>query len=269
MTVALRVALARGGDAGLGALTTVVSAFVVVAAFAALGGTTIDGRDALLFALAGALAPGASQLLFTLAVREAGASRASVVTGAAPLFAVVVAFVVLDEPFSLPLALGALLVVAGGVLLVLERGRPAHFRLLGLAFGAAGALLFAIRDNYVRAVSDDVRLDATSAAAIALLAGAAVIAVYVLVSRRGRLRRPGTAPQFIPAGVLFGFSYVALFEAYYRGRVSVVSPLVATESLWGVLLSALLLRHTETIGGRLAAGAALIVAGGALIGTFR
>ena len=63
--------------------------------------------------------------------------------------------------------------------------------------------------------------------------------------------------------MLFGLSYVCLFEAYWRGRVTVVSPLVATESLWGVALSALLIRHTEGMGRRLALGALLIVAGGA------
>jgi drug/metabolite transporter (DMT)-like permease len=51
--------------------------------------------------------------------------------------------------------------------------------------------------------------------------------------------------------------------------VSVVSPLVATESLWGVTLSALLLRRHELVGPRLVAGAALVVAGGVLIGAFR
>ena len=62
---------------------------------------------------------------------------------------------------------------------------------------------------------------------------------------------------------------MATFEGYYRGRVTVVSPLIATEALFGVALSALLLRHTELVGRRLAVGAALIVAGGALIGAFR
>src|SRR5205823_9426810 len=56
---------------------------------------------------------------------------------------------------------------------------------------------------------------------------------------RGYVRQLGL---FLPAGVLFGLSYAALFEAYYRGRVSVVAPLVATESLWGVLFSVLLLQ---------------------------
>jgi uncharacterized membrane protein len=62
---------------------------------------------------------------------------------------------------------------------------------------------------------------------------------------------------------------MSLFEAYYRGRVTVVSPLIATESLFGVLLTALLLRRTEVVGRRLAIGAVLVVVGGGLIGAFR
>ena len=67
----------------------------------------------------------------------------------------------------------------------------------------------------------------------------------------------------------FGLSYLCLFEAFWRGRVTVVSPLVATESLWGVALSALLFRGSERVGLRLALGALLVVAGGALIGIYR
>jgi uncharacterized membrane protein len=69
--------------------------------------------------------------------------------------------------------------------------------------------------------------------------------------------------------VLAGCSYLALFEAYYRGRVTVVSPLVATEALFGVLASALLIGQSELIGRRLVAGAALTVVGGILIGALR
>jgi uncharacterized membrane protein len=69
-------------------------------------------------------------------------------------------------------------------------------------------------------------------------------------------------------GVVFGLSYVSLFEAFYRGRVTIVSPIVATESLWGVVLSILLLRHTELVGRRVLIGAVLIVAGGVLIGVY-
>ena len=63
-------------------------------------------RDLALFALAGLLAPGVSQLLFTLAVRDAGAARASVIVGAAPLVTVALGLLVLDEPFEVALLAG-------------------------------------------------------------------------------------------------------------------------------------------------------------------
>jgi len=51
--------------------------------------------------------------------------------------------------------------------------------------------------------------------------------------------------------------------------LTVVSPLVATESLFGVLLAYVFVRHTEGVGRRLALGALLVVAGGAVIGAVR
>jgi uncharacterized membrane protein len=101
-------------------------------------------------------------------------------------------------------------------------------------------------------------------AAVAALTGGAVL--VALWARRGFSRR---WLPFLPAGVLFGASYVSLFEAYYRGRVTVVAPLIAIESLVGVVLAFAFLRDSEHIGRRLILGAALIVAGGALIGAFR
>jgi uncharacterized membrane protein len=97
------------------------------------------------------------------------------------------------------------------------------------------------------------------------------MALYLALTRRSRItvgaRRSFIA--FLPASLAFGLSYACLFQAYYRGRVTVVSPLVATESLWGVLLAAIVLRRTELVGRQLVFGAALVVAGGALIGAFR
>ena len=268
MTVALRVALRRG-DAEVGAFVTVLTAFVVVAAYAALQSASFEARGLVVFALTGLLAPGGSQLLFTLAVRDAGSSRTSVVVGTAPLFAVLLALVFLNEPLRLPLALGALLIVAGGTLLASERTRPAQFLAVGLVLAAASALLIATRDNLVRAVSDDLHVDASAGAATALLVGALAMLAYAAVRKPAELRAFRGWPAFVAVGILFGVSYALLYEAYFRGPVTVVSPLVATESLWGVGLSALLLRRQELVGRRLFAGALLVVAGGALIGLFR
>ena len=93
------------------------------------------------------------------------------------------------------------------------------------------------------------------------------MAVFVVVSRAPLRARDARA--FAPAGLLFGLSYVCLFEAYYRDLVTVVSPLVATESLWGVGLAAVILGRSERVGPRLVVGASLVVAGGVLIGVYR
>jgi drug/metabolite transporter (DMT)-like permease len=191
--------------------------------------------------------------------------------GAAPLVAVAIALVVLGEPARLPLLAGAAFIVAGGVALASERVRPEDFRRLGLFFAIAAIVLFAMRDNLLRSLATGTDVHALAAAPVSLLAGAATVAVYLTVARRGSWPRGyGKALRaFWPAGVFFGLSYAALFEAYYHGRVTVVAPLVATESLWGVLFAALILRRSELVGSRLVLGAALIVAGGVLIGASR
>ncbi|MGH3009594.1 MAG: DMT family transporter [Gaiellaceae bacterium] len=267
MSVALRMALQREPDVALGTIATVVPAIVVAVAAAALEAPSrgLHVGAAWPFLLAGLLSPGAAQILVTIAIREAGASRVSMVFGTAPLVSVTIALIVLGEPVRAPLLVGAVLVVAGGVELTRERERPGHLRRIGLLYAFGGATLFAIRDNLVRHLAvGRTPVPPGVAAAAALVGGGVLVAVWA--HRSGSLRR---WLPFLPAGLLFGGSYVSLFEAYYRGRVTVVAPLVAIESLVGVALSVLLLRDSELVGKRLVLGAALIVAGGALIGAFR
>jgi drug/metabolite transporter (DMT)-like permease len=266
MSVALRIALDRDPDVALGTIATAATALVValVAAGAETPSRGVHLSSAWPFLLAGLLSPGAAQILVTIAIRESGASRVSMIFGTAPLVSVTIALVILGEPASAPLIVGAVLVVAGGVELTRERARPAHLNRLGLLYAFGGATLFAIRDNLVRHLAVGKTAVPPGVAATAALLGGTVL--IVLWAREGLGRR---WLRFVPAGLLFGASYVSLFEAYYRGRVTVVAPLVAVESLVGVGLSALLLRDSELVGKRLLAGAALIVAGGALIGAFR
>jgi drug/metabolite transporter, DME family len=265
MAVAIRIALSRSAGPEAGALFTVATAVAVTLPFTLAEWE--EAADLWPFLLVGLLGPGLSQLLFTFAVREAGASRSSVVVGTAPLFAVVLALVFLDEALEAALVVGALLIVGGGILLVGERDRPEHVRLFGLALALASTIVFAVRDVLLRWLAVDTDVPAGPAATATLAAGATMMAAFVLATRTP-LRRPDVR-AWVPPGLLFGLSYICLFEAYYRGPVTVVSPLVATESLWSVLISALVLTRSEKVGVRLVAGAVLVVAGGALIGTFR
>jgi uncharacterized membrane protein len=270
LSVTLRYALRRCPDPEAGALVTALVA-LVPCGLIALG--SWDWQGALWpFLLAGLIAPGCSQIFYVLAVRDAGASRTAVLVGMAPLVSVTIALIALDEPLEAPLVLGAVLIVLGGVVLAGEPVRPETFRGIGVVFALAAATFFATRDNVVRHFAEDTAVLPQLAASATIVAGASVMALY-LVARRGA-RSAGVAVRaafapFALSGLAWGLSYVFLFEAFYRGRVSVVSPLVATESLFGVLLAALVLGRSELIGRHLVLGAVLIVTGGMLIGVFR
>ena len=269
MSVGLRMGLNRYPDVELATVATVIGAFAVavVAMVAEAPARSVHVSAAWPFLLAGLMQPGIGQLFVTLSIREAGASRASVVLGSAPLASVTIALLLLGEPFKWPLIIGAVLIVGGGVELARDRSRPAHVRRRGYLFAFIATILFSVRDNLTRWLAGSTSVPPGTAAAAAL-AGGMVLILLVLGPRvRSRVALRPMVP-FLGVGLLFGLSYVSLFEAYYRGRVSIVSPLVATESLWGVALSLLLIRHTELVGRRVLIGAALIVAGGALIGIY-
>ncbi len=219
----------------------------------------------------GLLVPGSSQIVFVLAVRYAGPSRAGILVGTAPLLSVLLAIALLGEPVRPWVLVGTALVVAGGATLAADRGRPAGFRRLGLVLALVCAGLFALRDNAVRHAAEDADPAALQASA-ASLAAAAVVTMLYAAQARARLDSARLRPSvkaFAPAGVILALAYGALVTGFDRGQVGLVAPLNATQSLWAVIFAALLYRQSEAIGRRTVLACALVVAGGALVGFMR
>jgi drug/metabolite transporter (DMT)-like permease len=274
MTVAVRVGLQRVPDPAAATFVTSAVGFAVAALVVLVASPGPDGltsRELWPFLLAGLIAPGVAGLLFIQAIGLAGAARTAVLITAAPLIAAVPAFLLLGEPFHWALAGGAVLIVAGAVVLGGERLDRTEFRRIGLLVAVASAALIAVRDNFARYAARHHHVSGLAAGAAALFAAAALMLVYLLVTRRERALpavREAFRP-FAPAGVLLGLAYVALLEALTRGRVTIVTPLYATESFWTVLLASVFLGRSERIGPRLLFSAGLMVGGAALIGAFR
>jgi drug/metabolite transporter (DMT)-like permease len=273
LTVAVRAGLLRGGEPGVAALVVAAIGTVVALALTVPSVVTdgVDPGELWPFFLIGLCVPGVSQVIFILAVRYAGPSRAAILIGTAPLGSVLLALALLDEPLRPVLLVGTLLIVAGGAALALDPGRPAGFRMLGVVFALVCAGLFAGRDNAVRWVARELSPPAMQAAATSLLAASVATAVYVLLTRRDVLRASArrTAVAFLPAGLLLGLAYGALVAGFDRGDVGTVAPLNATQSLWGVVFAAIFYRRAEAVGRRTVLAGVLVVLGGALIGAFR
>ena len=271
LAVAIRLALGPGIDADAAALVTTVIAGVICFVLAVATGdfSDLDWVDTWPFFVTGLFAPGISQIFFTRAVGLIGPSRTAVFVGISPVLSAAIAVTVLDEPLHVALVIGTLLVVAGGILLVRERARPASFVSMGIVLALCAALLFAGRDNLVRWAARGSTVPGF-VAAFASLASASIVMLLVVAFRSDAVGRIGRASRpFVLSGLLYGVSYACLYSAFDRGRVTIVAPLVATESLFAVLISMLVLRSSERIGPRLLLAAALVVGGGALISGFR
>jgi drug/metabolite transporter (DMT)-like permease len=269
LAVAVRWGLRRYPDAFVGALVATVLAALVTAAAAApsVAAGGVHPSDLWPFVVAGLIAPGASQVVLTLAVSEAGASRAAIFMGTAPLISIAVALSVLGEPFQPLLVVATVLIVFGGIALARERMRPEGFRVRGAVLALVCAGLFGVRDNVLRAAARDAHPPPLIAAAASLAAASAISLVYAGIRHREfRVRVSRAVSAFVPAGLALAVGYGSLLEAFSRGRVSVVSPLNATGALWTMLLARLFLGSGERIGSRTLVAAMLIVTGGGLIG---
>jgi drug/metabolite transporter (DMT)-like permease len=273
--VFVRLALARApspeeGGVVIDAVACLVAVGVVLLSGTGFGHVPASALPPLI--AAGVLAPGISQTLLVKSVAASGAARTAQIAGATPLASAALAMLFLGEPLSIPFLVGTVVIVCGVVIQSSEAQRPTELRVGGLLFAAAAVLAFAGRDNLVRSgvhVNSDA--PALPAAAI-ILAAATVTTLLVALAAHGPqtfpLLKRGVVP-FLASGVMTGIAYICLAGAFSRLRVTVVSPLIATQTLWAVLLAGVVLGRREALGRTAAVASVLIVAGAALVGATR
>lgn len=270
----LRHGLGVVRDAELGAFHSIAIGLLVTAGVAAAAGQLDDPGpgDVWPFVALGVFVPGISQVLFVRAIRDIGASRTLIITAMVPLLAGFAAVLFLDEPLRLGLLLGALLVAGGAITLGWDPARPEGWQAIGVLWALAGVALFAARDTMTRWVIGERDVPALASAAYLFVGATIAMLAYLLVTRSGRhpLRQAAsTVRPFVLSGVVFGAAYCFLFEAFERGKVTVVSPLNATYALWAVVLSALVMRKAEAVTPRVGIAAVLIVAGAVVVAATR
>jgi drug/metabolite transporter (DMT)-like permease len=239
--------------------------FVAAAPFSIDAGAA-DATAVLIFAGVGLMFPAA----VTLLTFESNRALGPVITGSlgnlAPLFAVLLAVVILGEPLRVG-QLAALAVILVGVLTL----TGARTKVPG-GFGAAYLLLPLIGAALRGLVQPVVKLGLARwpSPPAAVLIGylmSAIVAVVALRLRSGRWRPPATrrgALWFAGVGVCNGLAVLLMYAALARGPVALVAPLVATYPLVTLAASALLL-HAVDLRPRMTAGAALTVAGVVLL----
>ncbi|MFB6094666.1 MAG: EamA family transporter [Halanaeroarchaeum sp.] len=262
--------MAGGGSslqASLVVVTVDTSLYVVV--LLSLQGTSAFAGLPLaamaLFVMAGVVGTALGRLAIFTGIDRVGAAVNTAAVSIRPLFATVLAVVVLGEAVGPATAIGIAVVVTGLLLLATARGGDVTgWSTTDLFFPLAAALLFAIGNvarRYGLVNFPDVAL--LEAVALNEFGSLVALGTYAAVAgRRDVLSAPRrTYGYFAGSGTLTAVALLALFAALQRGRVAIVDPLAATAPLFGTLFSALFLRDLEEVTRRVVLGAALVALG--------
>jgi drug/metabolite transporter (DMT)-like permease len=284
MTQAVLLALASAVGYGLGltltqlglrdvppaagaAISIPTSALLFVAAAPiGLAGTTPVWSALPIFAAVGLLFPAAATLLTFEANRRLGPVITGSLGNLAPVFAVLLAFVLLGEPLRLGQMLGLAIILAGVLAIT---GSPGRGKAGWASWSVALPLVTAALRGFIQPV---IKLGLAvwpspfAAVLVGYLVSAAVV-VAALRLRTGRWRPQANArglAWFAGVGICNGLAVLLMYAALARGPVTIVSPLVATYPLVTVAASALA-RHAVDSQLRVTLGTALTVAGVALL----
>ncbi len=219
------------------------------------------------FALVGLFFPAAVTLLTYTGNQRMGPTITAAVSCTTPLFALSGAVLFLGEGLTPGNVLGTGAIVLGMLALTLRGDAlKRDWPLWAIALPVAAAALRALAQVLTKA-----GLALWSNPYAATLIGYTVSAVVILVALRLRGPREQTdrraTPWFVATGILNGASLFLMYTALARGKVALVSPIVATYPLITLALSMFILRQ-ERMNKRVALGAVMTVAGVAVLLSF-
>lgn len=225
-----------------------------------------------LFVVAGVVGTALGRLAIFTGIDRVGAAVNTAAVSIRPLFATILAVVLLDETVGLHTGVGILVLVGGLLLLALSKGGDvAGWSTIDLIFPLLAALFFAI-GNVARRFGLVTFPDVALLEAVALNEFGSLLALgtfAVVAGRRDVLAAPRrTYAYFAGSGTLTAVALLSLFAALRQGKVAIVDPLAATAPLFATGFAAVLLRDLEQVTRRVVAGAALVAVGVAIITGF-
>jgi drug/metabolite transporter (DMT)-like permease len=245
-------------------VTNAICLWIFLGLFAGTAGLWVSTN--LIFIGVGLVVPGLPRLLIFKGVERLGASISSVMMGATPLFAILIAFVFLRERPGLTNLLGAFFIVIG-VISLCWREEAKTWRTVDLLLPLSGAILFALRDNLVRFGLLITASPVLGATIVSTTSAVMAAALYLSKSEtRGLVEADRSGLRWFSfSGFLNFLSYLTMFTAFNLERVSVVTPLASCSSLFTPMFSFFLLRKVDPITPRKVTATVLVVLGVFLI----
>lgn len=204
---------------------------------------TLLSRGAAWFALAGLIVPSLSMTLHTMSVLKIGPGLTAGLASTAPVFAMVLAVLILGELVTFQTLAGTAIVVGGiAVIALRSRGGGASWPMWAMIFPLGAALTRALSHNIVKIGLGDLPNPMTAA----LIGSATSFAVIATINLAGRHTLPRWNMGYFwfgLCGILNGIGLVGLNVALGLGDVVVVSPLIATSPVFTLLVGWMFFRR--------------------------
>ncbi len=254
-----------------GVLTTILFSSLVIFVVSVATGQFfvimhIGTYPALLFMLAGALNFVLGRGLNYAGMVLLGPSRGSSITSSQSLFAVFFGMLLIAEPLTLFAAIGVVLAFFGTVLVTTGNNRGKKLDTRGLVYALLAAIFVGLSVPVIRAADLISPLPVDGALISYLTAGLFYFLLNLFRTRSIKRVIAGNRIWMLgAAGTASGLAQSTRFVALLLSPVVLVAPIITANPLFTMLLSYLTMRGKELLGFRLLIGAALIVAGVAVI----
>lgn len=251
-------------------LTSLVVATPLFVGLAALAADlrTIPPEAVVLVVLTGISGSAVARLLNFQAIRFVGPGKALSIIALSPLFVAGLSALFLGEPVTAAV-LGGTVIIVGGVVALMRDARAEVERTnrspLVLLWPLGAAIVIALTVT-VRKVALNSGIDPLLAGAINMVTALVVVAPIVLTRYGDELRTidPRALRDFTIASVLMGVGFVSYFLSLQITPANVFFPLIQTQPVFAVALSAAFLGDLEVVTRR-SLVAALLIAGGAIV----
>jgi uncharacterized membrane protein len=211
------------------------------------------------FILAGFFAAILGRTMNYLSIDKLGVPISTSLTGTNPIFALILAVLFLGESVTMTTVLGTLLVVVG-IALMSGWGSENNCKIRDLIIPLASAFFYAC-SSAVRKIGLNIQPESVLGAVVGAVTSLIAYPILLRLSgRSGEFKLSRKAlPWFIGGGIATSTAWIGMFTATQVGTVSVVSAIIGANPLFGLLLSAMMLRDTERITRKVVLGSALIV----------
>ena len=255
----------------------------------------VSGLGFLLLSTAGVLHFGLGRYFNYRSMAAIGATRTGPVQSFTAPYAVLVAYLLLDEGVTLLMGVGIVLVLVGPAVMVERTGAPARqpvpprgasdtapasnappaFQLRqaeGYLFALLSVGAYGTSPIMIRAALEGATDLSVLGGAIANTAAAIALIVTLLApGRRGLITamRPSTVRLFLGAGFFVFLAQMFRFIALSMAPVAVVTPLMRLSGVFTLVLSWMFNRHLEKITLRVVLGIAVSLVGSVMLVMFR